>query len=109
MLLRPPTASLLINTAVAGRRAALPLVARSFSAAVADGELYPMPAAKPCPDFSSGPCKKRPGWSTDIYKTAALNERATRGRAARRPAEAGRGAWTSPSGWCPEHGMRPEA
>ena len=72
MLLRPPTASLLINTAVAGRRAALPLVARSFSAAVADGELYPMPAAKPCPDFSSGPCKKRPGWSTDIYKTAAM-------------------------------------
>ena len=31
------------------------------------------PAAKPAsPDFSSGPCKKRPGWSTDIYKTAAL-------------------------------------
>lgn len=30
-----------------------------------------MPTAKPCPDFSSGPCKKRPGWSTDVYKTAA--------------------------------------
>jgi len=31
-----------------------------------------MPSAKPCPDFSSGPCKKRPGWSTDIYKSAAM-------------------------------------
>ena len=30
-----------------------------------------MPTAKPCPDFSSGPCKKRPGWTTDVYKTAA--------------------------------------
>jgi len=30
------------------------------------------PAVKPaCPEFSSGPCKKRPGWSTDAYKTAA--------------------------------------
>lgn len=30
------------------------------------------PSAKPAsPDFSSGPCKKRPGWSTDVYKTAA--------------------------------------
>jgi len=36
---------------------------RAFSAA---------PTVKPAsPDFSSGPCKKRPGWSTDVYKTAA--------------------------------------
>uniref|UniRef100_A0A7S2CJL9 phosphoserine transaminase n=1 Tax=Octactis speculum TaxID=3111310 RepID=A0A7S2CJL9_9STRA len=30
-----------------------------------------MPSAKPWPEFSSGPCKKRPGWNTDVYKTAA--------------------------------------
>ena len=42
--------------------------------AVADFDTiaYPMPSSKPeSPDFSSGPCKKRPGWSTDIYKAAA--------------------------------------
>jgi len=36
---------------------------RAFSAA---------PSVRPAsPDFSSGPCKKRPGWNTDVYKTAA--------------------------------------
>jgi phosphoserine aminotransferase len=30
------------------------------------------PSSKPCPEFSSGPCKKRPGWSTDIFKSAAI-------------------------------------
>jgi len=29
-----------------------------------------MPTAKPAsPEFSTGPCKQRPGWSTDVYKT----------------------------------------
>jgi len=37
---------------------------RNFSAA---------PSVKPAsPDFSSGPCKKRPGWNTDIFKNAAV-------------------------------------
>ena len=46
------------------RRATAPVPLRAFSAA---------PAVKPAsPDFSSGPCKKRPGWSTDVYKSAAL-------------------------------------
>ena len=32
-----------------------------------------MPMFKPqCTDFNSGPCKKRPGWTTDALKDAAV-------------------------------------
>eukprot|EP00466_Bigelowiella_natans_P001811 jgi/Bigna1/49808/estExt_Genewise1.C_570007 len=31
------------------------------------------PSVKPsCPEFSSGPCKKRPGWTPAVFETAAL-------------------------------------
>ena len=74
MFVRPTATLLFTNQAVKGRAAAAALqltTTRAFSA-VAEGDLYPMPAAKPCPDFSSGPCKKRPGWTTDIFKSAPV-------------------------------------
>lgn len=48
----------------AGNRFLCTQSVRNFSAA---------PSVKPAsPDFSSGPCKKRPGWNTDIFKNAAV-------------------------------------
>lgn len=44
----------------------------------------PKPTAKPqCPNFSSGPCAKRPGWSWDNLKDALLgrSHRASVGKA----------------------------
>ena len=44
------------------RQALSPRFARALST---------MPSVRPaCPDFSSGPCKKRPGWSPAVYESA---------------------------------------
>jgi phosphoserine aminotransferase len=42
------------------------------------------PSLKPhCPNFSSGPCAKRPGWSVDVLKSALLgrSHRSSEGKA----------------------------
>src|SRR5581483_2500076 len=54
------------------------------ASADAAGDLHPPPAARPKnPNFSSGPCAKRPGWSPDVLRGAVLgrSHRAKAGKA----------------------------
>lgn len=53
------------------RRTAQTFVAARAGRLAAARSLATMPSVKPaCPDFSSGPCKKRPGWSPAVYESA---------------------------------------